>query len=72
MSNVELVQSMFSDCQNLESIIFNNKYIMNKINSTNKMFNNCKKLTSLDLSFIDTSRVTNMDNMFYNCNELTF
>ena len=70
MSNVELAQSMFSDCQNLELIIFNNKYITEKINTTYRMFNNCKKLTSIDLSFIDTSKVSNMDRMFYNCIQL--
>ena len=70
MSNVEIVEYMFADCQKIEKIEFNNKIKMSKINSTVKMFKNCKKLISLDLSFIDTSQVTIMDYMFNNCNEL--
>ena len=35
------------------------------------MFDNCDRLTTLDLSSFDTSAVTNMDFMFYNCNNLT-
>ena len=35
------------------------------------MFYNCSKLTELDLSNFDTSKVTNMYGMFYNCSSLT-
>ena len=35
------------------------------------MFNDCNKLTSLDLSNFDTSNVTNMTSMFNNCRALT-
>ena len=35
------------------------------------MFQNCSKLTTLDLSSFDTSSVTSMSNMFYNCSSLT-
>ena len=34
------------------------------------MFINCSNLTSLDLSSFDTSAVTNMSRMFYNCTHL--
>ena len=34
------------------------------------MFDGCEKLTSLDLSNFDTSKVTNMSYMFYNCKVL--
>ena len=34
------------------------------------MFQNCKALTSLDLSSFDTSNVTNMNEMFANCSSL--
>ena len=37
----------------------------------NNMFNNCTKLTSLDLSWLDTSNVTDMNQMFYYCQSLT-
>ena len=34
------------------------------------MFYNCRKST-IDLSDVDSSAVTNMNNMFYGCNQLT-
>ena len=39
--------------------------------STAHWFNNCSKLTSLDLSKLDTSGVTNMSGMFSSCYNLT-
>ena len=36
-----------------------------------EMFQNCSKLTSLNVSNFDTSNVTNMRYMFYNCSSLT-
>ena len=39
--------------------------------STAHWFNNCSKLTSLDLSKLDTSGVTNMSGMFSSCSKLT-
>ena len=38
---------------------------------TDLMFNNCRKLTSVDLSTLDMSNVTNTTQMFCNCNQLT-
>ena len=35
------------------------------------MFNNCSKLTSLDLSSFNTSNVTSIGGMFSNCGKLT-
>ena len=35
------------------------------------MFYNCSGLTSLDLSSLEASKVTNMSYMFYNCSGLT-
>ena len=37
----------------------------------NSMFNGCNKLTTLDLSNFDTSKVTNFSSMFYSCSSLT-
>ena len=34
------------------------------------MFNNCRSLTSLNLSKLNVSNVTNMDSMFSNCTKL--
>jgi surface protein len=36
------------------------------------MFSQCSSLTSLDLSSFDTSKVTNMGNMFYSCKNLKY
>ena len=36
-----------------------------------RMFDNCRKLISLDLSSFDTSKVINMNNMFNSCSNLT-
>ena len=35
------------------------------------MFSDCSSLTSLDLTNFDTSKVTGMSSMFYNCSKLT-
>jgi surface protein len=35
------------------------------------MFHLCKSLTSVDLLTFNTSNVTNMESMFYNCSKLT-
>ena len=40
---------------------------INILTSMNKMFSNCRALTSADLSGFDTSNVTNMSRMFYVC-----
>ncbi|MCR4922260.1 MAG: BspA family leucine-rich repeat surface protein [Bacteroidaceae bacterium] len=40
------------------------------MNTMSRMFYNCSKLTSLDLSTFNTANVTNMYYMFYNCSKL--
>ena len=49
---------------------FINGYFINNT-SMSSMFHKCSKLTSLDLSGLDTSNVTTMDNMFNSCSSLT-
>ena len=46
---------------------------LNTENVTNMgcMFDDCRYLTTLDVSNFDTKNVTNMDKMFYECNGLT-
>lgn len=41
------------------------------VNSSDGMFENCSSLTSLDLSHLDTSKVTDMSGMFSGCSNLT-
>ena len=69
-SNIFIAKYMFSNCDNLEIIKFNNLTKLSNINETTGMFQNCKKIVSLDLSFINVSKVIEMSNMFYNCEKL--
>ena len=41
-----------------------------KVTDMSYMFNNCSKLTSLDVSKFNTANVTNMSYMFYSCSAL--
>ena len=44
---------------------------LSQVTDISQMFYNCKSLTSLDLSGLDTYNVTDMSQMFYNCTGLT-
>ena len=44
--------------------------IKNPLSNTNLMFCDCNKLTSLNLSNINTNNVQDMSRMFYNCSSL--
>ena len=54
----------------LNKIIFNN-FNTSKVTDMSWMFNNCEKLTSLDVSNFNTSKVTDMSNMLQSCESLT-
>ena len=61
----------FDNCSNLTSII-DIKYLNTaNVKNMSRMFRDCKKLTSLDLSKFDTSNVKDMSYMFNNCQNLT-
>lgn len=64
--------SMFQGCTFLRNIDFGlTGWIMtSKLKNTNNMFAYCSNLTELDLSSWNTSNVTNMAAMFYNCPNL--
>ena len=61
----------FRGCQDLTNI--EGIEYLNTENVTNMdgMFQNCKSLTTLDLSRFDTKNVTDMSGMFYDCSALT-
>ena len=61
----------FCGCQDLTNI--EGIEYLNTENVTNMdgMFQNCKSLTTLDLSRFDTKNVTDMSGMFYACHALT-
>ena len=65
------ISSMFSDCENLSSIIDIDFLNTSNVKKMNKMFLNCKSLESLpDISKWDTSKVTHIDYMFSGCEKL--
>ena len=66
--NSKYINNMFLGCSSLNSINFNIFKTSNTINMA-CLFQNTK-LTSYDLKNFDTSQVTDMEYMFYNCTEL--
>lgn len=69
--NLTAVASMFRYCYNLDGIVFNSGFNTSGVTSFLSMFDNCRSLTSLDLSMFDTSAAESMSQMFNNCRELT-
>lgn len=72
--NVTTMESMFDGASNLTGITFTNT-IMTELDTSNvrtmkNLFNNCSKLSSLDLSKFNTDFVTDMSFMFANCETL--
>lgn len=62
-------QSVFKTiAENLKAAIVVDKV---SFTDTSYTFNNCQSLTNLDLSNFDTSKVTCMNRMFYDCSNLT-
>ena len=62
---------MFYSNYDLTEIIGLEKMDVSEVKYMIDMFNNCSKLSSLDISSWDTSKVTDMSGMFYNCSKLT-
>ena len=56
----------FNKINNTVNLIWNNP-----INSSCRMFEQCSKITEIDLSNFDTSEVTGMSQMFSGCSQLT-
>jgi len=61
----------FYGCNNLISIKGLENLKTNNVTNMSYMFNECKSLTSLDLTGFDTSSVTDMSQMFLSCSSLT-
>ena len=72
LSKAEHLGSMFAGCGNLEYINFNYSYTLSSIKDVGYLFSDCKKLKSLDLSFLDISQITQLDFMFNNCESLQY
>lgn len=69
--NVTNFNNMFADCPELESITLSNSNSNVKPVSTDYMFYNCPKLTTVNLTSFDYSRLSSSISMFENCSKLT-
>ena len=72
-SNVTTMNTMFYHCSSLTQLDVSN-WDTSNVTKMNSMFNGCSSLQSLDVSGWDVSNVTNVtniDDIFYNCNKLT-
>ena len=69
--NVTTMESMFDGASNLTGITFTNTTMTelntSKVTTMKNLFNNCSKLTSLDLSKFETKKVKDMEGMFRIC-----
>ena len=70
-ANTSYVESMFQDCENLQSIKFSPNFTIAKVNNINRMFSGCSSLTALDLSKFNTRQVKWMIGTFMDCSSLT-
>ena len=65
------LNGFFYRLKNLEKITGLEYLNTEKVTDMQKMFSNCKNLSSLDLSNFNTEKVTDMNKMFYKCNKLS-
>ena len=69
-SDINNCSEMFAELENLIEVDFSN-FIFSSINTMNNMFKNCINLEKVTFNItIDTSLVTNLEGMFYNCQSL--
>lgn len=71
-SEIKDLSYMFANCKNLISVDFGNFFDNVKPTDISFMFYNCPNLAYVDLSGLDTSNVTNMQNMFSKSISLSF
>ena len=65
------LNGFFYRLKNLEKITGLEYLNTEKVTDMQKMFSNCKNLSSLDVSNFNTEKVTNMSGMFFGCSALT-
>ena len=64
-ANVTSLHSMFASCNALQNITFGNSFSTNKVTKMDFVFQNCKNLTSLDLTGFSFNNNPTTDQMFY-------
>ena len=65
-----LMNSMFSQCTNVQSIDFTG-FDASRVTDMSYMFSGCRSVTSFDFSTFDTSNVVSMQGMFRYCESMT-
>ena len=70
VSQTTNMNSMFSNCSSLTSLVLSS-FDTSNVTDMSNMFSYCSSLTSLDLSSFDTSNVTYMTSLFMGCSALT-
>ena len=65
------LNGFFANLKKLETITGLEYLNTENVTNMGRMFYDCSKLTSLDVSKFNTANVTNMSYMFYNCKALT-
>ena len=65
--NCTAMNSMFSGCENLNSLSINSNFNSANVETMSYMFYNCKALTSIPVSSLNTQSVTDMSHMFEGC-----
>ncbi len=68
--NIEDMSSLFYDCWEITDIKFNSEFDFKKITTMKSSFYQCLKLTSLDLSPIETENLKTMEKAFNACKGL--
>ena len=73
-SNLSDIRSMFGNCTNIEKIDFGHSFKKaNNISNISGLFSNCRKLSDIkNFDTINTSNVTDMSNLFFKCESLSF
>lgn len=71
VSSLRDMSYFFDGCDNLEVINFSGWSSTDSLISVNRLFSECKTISSLDLSFLNTSYVSDMSYMFYGCSGLS-
>jgi surface protein len=69
--NNTTLYGLFYSCASLISVVFGKNFNTTRVNIMGSLFYNNKKLNNIDMSMFDMSKVTNVNNMFGNCNALT-
>ena len=65
------ISQLFGNCKSLKSVIFPTNMSAAPLEQMWAVFNGCEKLTALDLSGWNTSKVTQMSHVFGGCKALT-